>query len=57
MTNNEIEKKRIQLIETANQHGFTSTKTLLCSQELDRLLIKYQHQQKTNAPRRKIQPM
>ncbi|MFC7392376.1 aspartyl-phosphate phosphatase Spo0E family protein [Scopulibacillus cellulosilyticus] len=43
MNNNEIEKKRNQLIETANRHGFTSTKTLLCSQELDRLLDEYQH--------------
>jgi hypothetical protein len=38
----EIEKKRQQLIELARKHGLTSSQTLRCSRELDRLLDLYQ---------------
>lgn len=40
--NNEIEKKRQQLVNTVNRYGLTSSKTLMCSRELDRLLDRYQ---------------
>ncbi|MGM7700972.1 aspartyl-phosphate phosphatase Spo0E family protein [Pseudalkalibacillus sp. Hm43] len=33
-----IERKRAQMLETAKIHGMSSTETLKCSQELDRLL-------------------
>lgn len=33
-----IERKRAQMLETAKLHGMSSTETLKCSQELDRLL-------------------
>jgi stage 0 sporulation regulatory protein len=38
----QIRKKREQMIEIAKQHGFTNEKTLKSSQELDNLLNKYQ---------------
>ncbi|MFC4617174.1 aspartyl-phosphate phosphatase Spo0E family protein [Camelliibacillus cellulosilyticus] len=38
----DIEKKRAELIETINKYGLVSSKTLLCSRELDRLLARYQ---------------
>ncbi|MCF6136912.1 aspartyl-phosphate phosphatase Spo0E family protein [Pseudalkalibacillus berkeleyi] len=33
-----IERKRAQMLETAKTFGMSSTQTLKCSQELDRLL-------------------
>lgn len=39
----EIEKKRKQLVEIVKKHGLTSTQSLQCSQELDRLIETYQH--------------
>ncbi|WP_349410312.1 aspartyl-phosphate phosphatase Spo0E family protein [Pseudalkalibacillus sp. SCS-8] len=33
-----IERKRAQMLETAKIYGMSSTETLKCSQELDRLL-------------------
>jgi hypothetical protein len=45
MLKQEIEKKRQQLIEIANKFGLTSTKTLQCSKELDKLLDRYQIRQ------------
>ncbi|TCP30550.1 Spo0E like sporulation regulatory protein [Scopulibacillus darangshiensis] len=42
MHQTDIEKKRQQLINMVNQYGLTSTKALLCSQELDQLLQHYQ---------------
>lgn len=45
MLKQEIEKKRQQLIEIANKFGLTSTKTLQCSKELDKLLVRYQIRQ------------
>lgn len=36
-----IEKKRIELIHTANKNGFTSTVAIRCSQELDRLINEF----------------
>lgn len=41
----EIEKKRQQLVNTANRYGINSPKTLYCSRELDRLLDDYQKDQ------------
>jgi stage 0 sporulation regulatory protein len=38
----QIKKKREQMIEIAKQYGFTNEKTLKSSQELDNLLNKYQ---------------
>ncbi|WP_044895983.1 aspartyl-phosphate phosphatase Spo0E family protein [Bacillus alveayuensis] len=38
----EISLKRQQLIETANLKGYTSQETIQISQELDKLLNKYQ---------------
>ncbi|WP_223700742.1 aspartyl-phosphate phosphatase Spo0E family protein [Sutcliffiella deserti] len=35
-----IEVKRKQMIQYANKYGFTSYKTIKCSQELDTLLNK-----------------
>lgn len=45
MQKNDIEQKRQQLINTVNQHGLSSTKALLCSEELDQLLHQYQQAQ------------
>ena len=33
-----IERKRAQMLETAKTHGMSSSETLKCSQELDRLI-------------------
>jgi len=38
----QIRRKREQMIEIARQYGFTNEKTLKSSQELDKLLNKYQ---------------
>ncbi|WP_066418261.1 aspartyl-phosphate phosphatase Spo0E family protein [Sutcliffiella cohnii] len=38
----EIEKKKLELIKTANASGMTSKKTLNCSRELDLLIIRFQ---------------
>ncbi|TLS37722.1 aspartyl-phosphate phosphatase Spo0E family protein [Pseudalkalibacillus caeni] len=37
-----IEEKRKQMIELGKKHGLSSAKTITCSQELDRLIEKYQ---------------
>ncbi|MGO4887530.1 aspartyl-phosphate phosphatase Spo0E family protein [Anaerobacillus sp. MEB173] len=37
----EIESKRLEMMEVAKVHGFTSEKTIKCSQELDILLNHY----------------
>ncbi|MGP7817822.1 Spo0E family sporulation regulatory protein-aspartic acid phosphatase [Niallia sp. 01092] len=36
-----IEQKRVELVEIAMKHGFSSYNAITCSQELDRLLNKY----------------
>jgi stage 0 sporulation regulatory protein len=52
----EIEKKRQQLIELAAKHGLTSSQTLRCSRELDRLLDFHQERLlKTRTDTMKIQ--
>lgn len=38
-----INCKRGEMINTANKEGYTSERTIKCSQELDMLLIQYQH--------------
>jgi hypothetical protein len=37
----QIELKRTELIEIAMKHGFSSSSAIICSQELDVLLNKY----------------
>lgn len=37
-----IELHRKELIETGLKHGFNSSKTILASQKLDDLIVKYQ---------------
>lgn len=37
-----IESKRKELIETGLKHGFSSSKTLIASQQLDVLIVQYQ---------------
>ncbi|MGV3488146.1 MAG: aspartyl-phosphate phosphatase Spo0E family protein [Tuberibacillus sp.] len=46
----EIEKKRQQLIKTANEHGIHSTKVINLSRELDILLFQYQTAQTSLSP-------
>lgn len=41
----EIEAKRAQMIEAGMELGFTHEKTVALSQELDKLLNKYQQEQ------------
>lgn len=38
---NQMELKREEMIEAAELYGFTSEKTVTCSQELDRLMNTY----------------
>lgn len=39
----QIETKRAELIEIAMKHGFSSNLAIICSQELDELLNKFNH--------------
>lgn len=38
----QIEIKRVEMINTAKETGFNSKETVRCSQELDKLVLKYQ---------------
>ncbi|WP_209124415.1 aspartyl-phosphate phosphatase Spo0E family protein [Alkalihalobacillus sp. BA299] len=38
----EIEQKKMEMISTAENKGMTSLETLHCSQELDKLIYKFQ---------------
>ncbi|HWJ76532.1 MAG TPA: aspartyl-phosphate phosphatase Spo0E family protein [Niallia sp.] len=42
----QIETKRAELIKIAMKHGFSSSSAIICSQELDHLLNKYNEQYK-----------
>ena len=37
-----IENKRKEMVEKANAYGYVCEETIMCSQELDRLIITYQ---------------
>lgn len=39
--NDLIENKKLQLVELVNKHGFSHTKVLHLSQEIDKLINKY----------------
>lgn len=38
----QIERKKVELLHIANKHGLSSNQTIKCSQDLDKLLNKYQ---------------
>ena len=38
----QIERKRKEMLKTANKHGLSSNQTIKCSQDLDKLLNKFQ---------------
>lgn len=42
----QIQKKREEMIAIARETGLNSNETILCSQELDKLIYKYQEVQK-----------
>lgn len=44
----EIEKTRHTMMRFANRHGYTDTKTLAISEQLDDLVNKYQQLQEQN---------
>ena len=37
----EVEKKRMELLDVSNQYGIHHSKTIQCSQELDKILTFY----------------
>ncbi|MCU5397021.1 aspartyl-phosphate phosphatase Spo0E family protein [Bacillus toyonensis] len=39
--NNLIENKKLELVELVNKHGFSHTKVIHLSQEIDKLINKY----------------
>ncbi|PYZ99174.1 hypothetical protein CR205_07060 [Alteribacter lacisalsi] len=48
---NTIEEKRKELLHIAQNCGFNAAETLLCSEELDEMIIKFQQQRGVNKPR------
>ncbi|MBJ8078454.1 aspartyl-phosphate phosphatase Spo0E family protein [Bacillus cereus group sp. N12] len=44
--NNLIENKKLELVELVNKHGFSHTKVIHLSQEIDKLINKYLNMKK-----------